>query len=298
MKKKTLYILFLVALLNSSCSLLDKFKKTETEPQLTTEDVIQMVMSQQVVTPQDTIVAKMSDKEQAEYKKELEKQMQEWEEKEPNWVQRTWRKIFPKKVEREINYPEMYKEKPKTIMVVYPWNRSKEKFADEMFYSSICEELTLKGYYVLPSMPLIDEFKADTLFSSQYYKQEDTKKLQAKYGVDAVLYVTIYSLKKEWWTTNVNINAQYDLVSAKTNEELFSRHADFNYDSQMPTKKKNKKSLIEDEKENHYLGICQKMQRYVFLDMPIGPYHKDYLLDQKRFSHKKDMRYKVNVKPS
>ena len=64
------------------------------------------------------------------------------------------------------------------------------------------------------------------------------------------------------------------------------------------TKKKNKKSLIEDEKENHYLGICQKMQRYVFLDMPIGPYHKDYLLDQKRFSHKKDMRYKVNVKPS
>lgn len=72
MKKKTLYILFLVALLNSSCSLLDKFKKTETEPQLTTEDVIQMVMSQQVVTPQDTTVAKMSDKEQAEYKKELE----------------------------------------------------------------------------------------------------------------------------------------------------------------------------------------------------------------------------------
>ena len=99
MKKKTLYILFLVALLNSSCSLLDKLKKTETEPQLTTEDVIQMVMSQQVVTPQDTIVAKMSDKEQAEYKKELEKQMQEGEEKEPNWVQRMWRKIFPKKVE-------------------------------------------------------------------------------------------------------------------------------------------------------------------------------------------------------
>jgi hypothetical protein len=40
------------------------------------------------------------------------------------------------------------------------------------------------------------------------------------------------------------------------------------------------------------------MQRYAFLDLPIGPYHKDYLLDQKKFSHKNDMRYKVNVKPS
>ena len=298
MKKTIIYIAILTAFLGSSCSLLEKFKKEEPQAQLSTEDVIQMVMNQQTAPVKDSTITKLSEKEQIAYKKELEKQMEEDQEQEPNWVERTWRKVFPKKVERELKYPEIYQEKPKTIMVVYPWNRSKEKFADEMFYSAICEELTLKGYYVLPALPLLDEFKADTLFSSQYYKQEDTKKLQAKYGVDAVLYVTIYSLKKEWWTTNVNINAQYDLVSAKTNEVLFSRHADFNYDSQMPTKKKNKKSLIEDEKENHYLGICQKMQRYVFLDMPIGPYHKDYLLDQKRFSHKKDMRYKVNVKPS
>lgn len=298
MKKRTLYILFLVALLNSSCSLLEKFKKQEPQPQLTTEDVIRMVMGQQVAPAQDTTVTKLSEKEQAAYKKELERQLEEGEEAEPNWVERTWRKVFPKKVERDITYPEMYVEKPKTILVVYPWNRSKEKYADEMFYSAICEELQLKGYYVLPALPLLDEFKADTLFSSQYCKKEDSKKYLSKYGVDAVLYVTIYTIKKEWWTTNVNMNAQYDLISTKTNETLFSRHADFNYDSQMPTKKKNKKSLIEDEKENHYLGICQQMQRYAFLDLPIGPYHKDYLLDQKRFSHKKDMRYKVNVKPS
>jgi hypothetical protein len=298
MKKRTLYILFLVALLNSSCSLLEKFKKQEPQPQLTTEDVIRMVMGQQVTPAQDTTVTKLSEKEQAAYKKELERQLEEGEDAEPNWVERTWRKVFPKKVERDITYPEMYVEKPKTILVVYPWNRSKEKYADEMFYSAICEELQLKGYYVLPALPLLDEFKADTLFSSQYCKKEDSKKYLSKYGVDAVLYVTIYTIKKEWWTTNVNMNAQYDLISTKTNETLFSRHADFNYDSQMPTKKKNKKSLIEDEKENHYLGICQQMQRYAFLDLPIGPYHKDYLLDQKRFSHKKDMRYKVNVKPS
>lgn len=300
MKKYTLYILLLIAILNTSCSVLEKFKKEE-PPQLTTEDVIQQVMGKQVQPKQetnsDTTVTKLSEKQQKQYKKQLEKELEN-EEDELNWVQRTWYKVFPKKVERDISYPEMYQERPKTIMIIYPWNRSKEKFADEMFYSAICEELTLKGYYVLPAMPMLDEFANDTLFTSQYCKKEDSKKYQAKYGVDAVLYVTIYTVKKEWWTTNVNMNAQYDLVSTKTNEILFSRHADFNYDSQMPTKKQDKKSLIEDEKENHYLGICQQMQRYVFLDLPIGPYHKDYLLDQKRFSHKKDMKYKVNVKPS
>ncbi len=298
MRKTTIYILFLVAILNSSCSLLEKFKKEDAQPQLSTEDVIKQVMGQQVEPAKDTTVTKLSEKQQKEYRKSLEKELDAADDDGLNFVQRTWYKVFPKKVERDFTYPEIYQEKPKTILVVYPWNRSKEKFANEMFYSAICEELQLKGYYVLPALPLIDEFKADTAFSAQYCKKEDSKQYLSKYGVDAVLYVTIYTIKKEWWTTNVNMNAQYDLVSTKTNEILFSRHADFNYDSQMPTKAKNKKSLIEDEKENHYLGICKQMQRYAFLDLPIGPYHKDYLLDQKRFSHKKDMRYKVNVKPS
>ena len=66
----------------------------------------------------------------------------------------------------------------------------------------------------------------------------------------------------------------------------------------MPTKSKRNKDFVEDDKENHYLGVSEQMQQYVFSDLPIGPYHRDYLMDQKKFSHKKDMKYKVNIKPS
>ncbi len=234
----------------------------------------------------------------AKHKKELGKRYESAEDKKPNFFVRTWRKVFPKKVERDVSYSLMYQEKPKTIMVMYPWNRSKDEFADEMFYASICKELVLKGYYVLPALPTLVDYKADTLFTSQYCKQEDTKKYLASHGVDAVLYVTIFTVKKEWWTTNVNMNAKYDLVSTKTGEVLFSRHADFNYDSQMPTKSKSEQGFIPDEKEDHFLGISEQMQRYALSDLPIGPYHQDYLLDQKRFSHKREMKYKVNIKPS
>ncbi len=248
-------------------------------------------------TPESEVTT-LSDKDKKKYVKELEAKHESDEEKKGNFFTRTWNKIFPPKVERDIAYTLMYKEKPKTIMVMYPWNRSKEEFADEMFYASICKELVLKGYYVLPALPTLADYKADTLFSSQYCKQEDTKKYLSSHGVDAVLYVTIFSVKKEWWTTNVNMNAKYDLVSTKTGDVLFSRHADFNYDSQMPAKSNGEQGYVKDEKENRYLGISEQMQRYAFSDLPIGPYHRDYLMDQKKFSHKREMKYKVNIKPS
>mgnify|MGYP003431855133 CR=1 FL=1 len=47
MKKTIIYIAILTAFLGSSCSLLEKFKKEEPQVQLSTEDVIQMVMNQQ-----------------------------------------------------------------------------------------------------------------------------------------------------------------------------------------------------------------------------------------------------------
>lgn len=247
---------------------------------------------------EDSVVSVMSKKEQEKYIKELEKKHEGKKEDKLAFVKKTWRKIFPEKVERNISYPLMYKEKPKSVMVMYPWNRSKDTNANQMFYVSICQELSLKGYYVLPSLLMLSEFAADTAFNSRYCKQEDSRKYLESYGVDAVLYVTIYSVKKEWWSTNVNMNAQYDMVSTKTGEVLFSRHADFNFDSQSPAKTKSKNGLIENEKINNFIGICQQMQRYVFSDMPIGPYHKDYLMDQKKFSHKKEMKYKISVKPS
>ncbi|MBQ2386328.1 MAG: DUF799 family lipoprotein [Bacteroidales bacterium] len=253
---------------------------------------------QEILKQQDTTVTVLSKKEQKRLKKELEQKHEQTKEKKDNFITRTWYKIFPKKVERDISYNLMYKEKPKTIMVMYPWNRSKNANADEMFYVSICKELVDKGYYVLPALSTLTDYKADTLFNSRYSKQSDAKQFCSSHGVDAVLYVTIFTVKKEWWTTNVNMNAKYDLVSTKSGEVLFSRHADFNYDSQMPPKSKSSDGFIDDEKENHFLGISEKMQHYSFSDLPIGPYHKDYLLDQKRFSHKKEMKYKVNVKPS
>lgn len=250
--------------------------------------------AENITENQEESVTAISDKEKKDIIKNADK-----DEKEGNIFKRTYRKIIPEKIDRDITYPSMYKEKPQTILILYPWNRSKYAEADEMLYVALTKELTYKGYYVLPALYMIDQYNKDTTkLSSQYTKVTDIKEYKEKYGVDAVMYVTIFRFEKPWWTTNINAVAHYTMISTSTMDTLFSRQADFNYDSQMPPKSNAKDKLVTDEKEAHYLGIMEQMQRYVLQDMPVGPHHIKYEQDQKKFSHKKEMKYKVKIKPS
>jgi hypothetical protein len=259
------------------------------------EDVMKEIMYGKDSTSKDTTVTVLSKQE----KKNIIEQSKKADKKqEGNFFKRTFRKAFPKKVERDLTYSNIYKEKPKTIMIMYPWNRSKDENADEMLYVSATKELCGKGYYVLPATTTIMEYKQDTSFNSHYVKINDIKEYKSKYGVDAVLFVTIYRFEKPWWSTNVNVVADYNLISTQTLDTLFSRKADFNYDTPIPPKEKVDKTLVNDENQVHKLGVMEQMQRYVFLDLPIGPYNEKYLSDQKKFSHKKEMKYKVDVRPS
>lgn len=215
-----------------------------------------------------------------------------------NFFKRTYRKVFPKKEVRSKAYSKMYNEKPLTIMVAYPWNRSEYKEASEMAYTGCVRELCEKGYYVLPALSFMDELKKDTTKNTKYLTLEQIKSFKEKYNADAVLLMTIYRAEKPWWSTNINVVTHYDLISTQSLDTLFVRHADFNYDSPMPVKEKNNKKLLNDPERMLYLGLFERMQKYVFLDLPAGPYHKDYQQDKKRKAESQEVKYKVTIKPS
>lgn len=215
-----------------------------------------------------------------------------------NFFKRTYRKVFPKKEVRSKAYSKMYNEKPLTIMVAYPWNRSEYKEASEMAYTGCVRELCEKGYYVLPALSFMDELKKDTTKNTKYLTLEQIKSFKKKYNADAVLLMTIYRAEKPWWSTNINVVTHYDLISTQSLDTLFIRHADFNYDSPMPVKEKNNKKLLNDSERMLYLGLFERMQKYVFLDLPAGPYHKDYQQDKKRKAESQEVKYKVTIKPS
>lgn len=258
------------------------------------QDVLKTIVYGEDSTQSDSTITMLSDKE----KKQILENSKKQDKEKGNIIKRTFRKVFPKKVERDIAYSNIYKEKPKTILIMYPWNRSKEDKASDMLYIATFQELSMKGYYVIPLVPTLDMYRKDTTLNSHYITPTQIKEYKNEYGVDAVLFVTIYRFEKPWWTTNVNAVADYTLISTTTNDTLFERKADFNYDTPIPASNSKNKDLINDTKEVQYLGIMEQMQKYVFIDMPIGPRHIDYNTDQKKFSHKREMKYKIDVKPS
>jgi Uncharacterized protein conserved in bacteria len=256
-----------------------------------------------IAMAQDTTqkVEVLSKKEINKLKKEREKQDKISSGDTLSWFKKNKELYFPTKIDRDSSYPLMYKEKPKSILILYPYNRSKIVQASQMFVMNIAKEFALRGYYVVSPLTTFELYKQDTMACAKKTQPSEVKKYKQDYGVDAVLFVTIYTLRKNWWSTNINSVAEYCLISTQSGDTLFYRKADFNYDTPIPPYKEKKTqdgSFKMDQKSLMYFGTCYQMQHSVFMDFPFGPYHKEYMLDRKKFSYRKIMKYKLDMRPS
>jgi|GEM_PF-1420319 len=275
-----------------------------------TDDVLTSIMKAEaqdreedsLAMAEDTVrVEVLSKKEIKKLKKERDKQDRLSSGDTLSWFKKNKELYFPTKIDRDSSYPTIYKEKPKSILILYPYNRSKIKQAPQMFVMNMAKELSLRGYYVFSPLITFNLYNQDTMECSQRVKFADVKKYKETYGVDAVMFVTIYTLRKNWWSTNINSVAEYSLISTTSCDTLFYRKADFNYDTPIPPYKEKKTqdgSFKMDEKSLMYFGTCYQMQHSVFMDFPFGPYHKEYMKDKKKFSYRKIMKYKLDMRPS
>ncbi len=299
MKKALLLIsiVFLFVSCDVAKKIIDKNMPEEVDQ---TEDVIAEITGEKKEVIIDTTVTLLTKKEIKKIKKDREKEDKIARGDTLGFVKKKFYQFFPKREDRIVSYPKMYSEKPKSILLIYPWNRSKNQYASEMYIINLSKELSQRGYYVIPTMVTLNKHTQDTMFSSQYIKADEIRKYKEEFGADAVMFVTVYSLSKPWWSTNINSVAEYALLSTTTTDTLFYRRADFNYDSPIPPYKpiKSKDTYEMDQRTIPLFGTCFQMQRSVFMDFPYGPYHKNYLKDQKKFSYQKEMRYKIDARPS
>ena len=298
--KRLIFILCLTVLFFSSCDVYNRIMKKE-EPSETeiSQDILAEITGETKPQIQDTNILTVSKKELKKMKKEQDKRDKLARGDTLNFAEKFWYALFPKTIEREKNFPLMYKETPKSILVLYPWNRSKRDDASEIFLTNITKALSLRGYYIPSAINSFNDYRADTLFSSQYIPHSKANELGQIYGVDAVLYVTIYSLNKNWWSTSITSSAEYHLISTKSLDTLFFRKTEFIYDTPKPAYKPNKKSEIfnmDIDREVPFFGLGYQMTNYVFIDFPFGPYHKKHLKDKEKFSHPRIINYKINMR--
>lgn len=121
-------------------------------------------------------------------------------------------------------FPEMYSEKPTSILVIPAINHSTAADAPILYSSTINEPLSNAGYYVLP-IEVTDRFlRNEGLIEGNDLLDVPPQKFSEHFGADAVLYVTIDVWDTNYYVLggNVTVGVDFRMKSTKSGETLWA----------------------------------------------------------------------------
>ncbi|MDA9827164.1 DUF799 domain-containing protein [Flavobacteriaceae bacterium] len=121
-------------------------------------------------------------------------------------------------------FPDLYKESPKTILFIPPINNTTAADAKDLLRTTIAPVLSEKGYYVLPIEPIFDFFKLNGAYSIAETSDElPLDKFYELFEADAALMLTINGWDKKFYVVggHVRVDLLYELISTKTGKTLW-----------------------------------------------------------------------------
>lgn len=124
---------------------------------------------------------------------------------------------------RGKNYPKMYADKPTTILVMPPINKTVNVEAKEYFYTSMMVPLCEKGYYVISPFLAMDLLKSESAYDSELYLEGSLAPFKNVFGADVALFTVINKWSKSAIGSTITVEIEYILKSTSSNEILFNR---------------------------------------------------------------------------
>lgn len=120
-------------------------------------------------------------------------------------------------------YPAMYEEKPLTIAIMPPINRTTHAEAKDYFYTTMYLPLCEKGYYVYSPYLTMEMFQQESAYDAEQFIEGDLTVFKNVLGADAAMFTII----KDWRRNNMGgaltVDVEYILRSTKTGQTLYTR---------------------------------------------------------------------------
>lgn len=129
------------------------------------------------------------------------------------------------------DYTAFHQSQPRSILVLPPLNETSEVIAPYSVLTTVTRPLSELGYYVVPVV-MVDHFLKDNGMSlPAEMHQAPLDKLQAVFGVDAVLYLTVekYGSKYQVLASNTFVSLRALLVDARTGQTLWDHRTETVY---------------------------------------------------------------------
>lgn len=201
-----------------------------------------------------------------------------------------------KKSLKKDTYSALYREKPLSVLVLPPINRSVKVEAKEAFYSSLSAPIAQRGYYTMPPLLAMDILKEESAYDSELFLGQSTKKIGEVFGADAVLFTTIHNWTKVSIAQCIRVKIEYQMISTATDEVLFHRIGDITVNTSVNTGNAigNIVASIVVTALSKEIIAGQRCNLYTFSDLPAGKYHADFGQDGEKKAQRKV--FKANVK--
>ncbi|ACJ28244.1 Lipoprotein, putative [Shewanella piezotolerans WP3] len=187
---------------------------------------------------------------------------------------------------KEAAFPEMYSDVNRQTMLIVPViNETTAAEAPDFLNATVAQPLANKGYYVLPVPIVSNIFKEAGIVDGTQLKGIPFSTYKDKFGAESILFIKL----KTWETNymvisgNVTVGMEYVLVSADTNNVLWSYQNTFVLDTSSSSG-----NILADlvvtaitTAATDYVPVARRVHANAVTTLPVGEYHPKHLQDGK-----------------
>mgnify|MGYP003625037828 CR=1 FL=1 len=195
----------------------------------------------------------------------------------------------PTYVTKGEEFPSMYIEKPKSLLIMPPINLSTAAEAKDYYSTTVEMPISLHGYYIFPYQLTADVLKQQGIYDSELVYDMPLNKFYDYFGADAVLFTKIVNWDTSYTvlasTLTVSIDAE--IKSTKTSEVLWHYNGTAVVDLSangggggLPGLLINAIATAINTASADYTTYAKMANGRFVGSIPYGPYHPMYLQDQ------------------
>jgi len=195
----------------------------------------------------------------------------------------------PNLVTKAQEFPKMYDERPRSLLVMPPINLSTAADAKDYYATTVEMPLAFQGYYTFPYELTTEILKQEGIYDSELVYNMPLDKFNEYFGADAVLFTKI----KKWDTSyaviasNLTVSIDAEIKSTKTSETLWKYNGTVVVDLSGGNSGGGMAGLIAsaivtavNTAAADYTTYARQANGRFIGTVPVGPYHPLYLKDQ------------------
>lgn len=197
--------------------------------------------------------------------------------------------VAPTMVTKGTEFPGMYNEKPRSLLIMPPINLSTAADAKDYYSTTVEMPIAFHGYYTFPYEITSEVLKQQGVYDSELVYNMPLNKFYEYFGADAVLFTKI----KKWDTSymviasDLTVSIDAEIKSTKTSQVLWKYNGTVVVDLSGGNGGGSIVGLIAsaivtavNTAAADYTTYARQANGRFVGSIPVGPYHPMYLKDQ------------------